>query len=123
MDECTIEVHHHIPSMYLLVKSLTVEIMEKEKEFSTFDIAMKCIEIHFMNKMGYVTLLKSMHEKFHNGYLTIPVDFVKGDYAYYMDHYTQYLDTEDLDVLHQRMTIKQTNCSWSRNDYQGVVTS
>lgn len=119
MDECTIEVHHHIPTLYLLVKSLIVAKIEKEEEFSTFDIALQAIELHFQNKIGYATLLKSMHEKFHNGYLTIPINLVKGDYKHFIDNYTQYLDSDDLDSINHRLTINQNNCTWSKDAYGG----
>ena len=72
MDEVTIEIHHHIPSLFILIKSLVNECIETTTPFSTFDICLKAIEIHFSNKIGYVSLLSSIHEKFTNGYLEIP---------------------------------------------------
>ena len=89
MDEVTIEIHHHIPSLFVLVKALTNKRIEREEEFSTFDIAMEAIEMHFANRVGYVALLKSMHEKFHNGFLHIPTEMIRGDYRHFIDYYTR----------------------------------
>ena len=69
MSDVTIEVHHHVPSMFGLIKALVNKKIEDGEDFCTFDICTEAIELHFRNKVGYVTLLKSMHEKFHNGFL------------------------------------------------------
>jgi len=122
MGEVSIDVHHHVPSLYTLVGALINEKIENEQEFCSFDIAQKAIELHFMNKIGYVTLIKSMHEKFHNNYLNIPIQLVKGDYNYFIETYSKYLDDEDLDTIHTRLSINEGNCNWSRDDYPMSVT-
>lgn len=117
IDQVTIEVHHHIPTLYILISSLVNKRIEKEETFCSFDIAQEVIELHFKNKIGYVTLLKSMHEKFHNGYLTIPISLIKGDYQYYLENYSRYIDELDLDKLQSRLAINESNCTWSKDDY------
>jgi len=117
IEQVTIDVHHHIPSLYILVTSLVNEKIDKGEEFCSFDIAQTAIELHFKNKIGYITLLKSMHEKFHNGYLTIPISFIRGDYKYYLDNYSKYLDESDLDKMQDRLAISETNCTWSKDEY------
>lgn len=118
IDQVTIEVHHHIPSMFTLVCGLVNKKIENQHDFCTFDIAQEAIELHFKNKVGYVTLLKSMHEKFHNGYLTIPVRLVKGDYNTFVSEYSRYLDEGDIDTIQSRLAVNESNCTWSRDDYQ-----
>lgn len=117
MDEVSIEVHHHIPPLYDVIKALVNRKIENSEEFSTFDIALKIIELHFANKIGYLTLIESMHEKLHNGYLTVPISFVKGDYQYFLREFSKYLDDEDLDKINSRLAVNESNCSWSRNNY------
>jgi hypothetical protein len=116
-SEVSIDVHHHIPSMYTLVASLVNRNIENGEDFCTFDLCKEIIELHFQNKVGYVTLLKSMHEKFHNGKLDIPISLVKGDYKYYIKNFTRYLDDIDLETVEYRMSVKEHNISWMRNDY------
>jgi hypothetical protein len=121
MDEVTIEVHHHVPSLFGLVKALVNQHIETNTDFCTFDICTKAIEIHFKNRVGYVTLLKSMHEKFHNGRLDIPIDFVKGDYNYFVREYSKHLDETDIDTMQSRLAINETNCSWSKDNYPSAA--
>ena len=120
MEEVTIEVHHHIPSLYVLVSALVNEKIENNKEFCSFDIATEAIELHFKNKIGYLTLLKSIHEKFHNGFLTIPINMVRGDYQYFIKNYAKYISDDDIDVINKRLSINESNCSWSRGIYSDV---
>ena len=117
MDQVTIEVHHHIPSLYTLVSALVNKKIETEQEFCSFDIAHEAIELHFKNKIGYVTLLKSMHEKFHNGFLTIPIGFVKGDYNHFVSEYSKYLDETDIDKIQSRLAMTDHNVSWMKDEY------
>jgi hypothetical protein len=120
IDQVTIEVHHHIPSLFTIVSSIVNKKIENNIDFHTFDIAIETIELHYKNKIGYVTLLKSMHEKFHNGYLDIPINMVKGDYKYYLNNYSQYLNQDKLDTIQARLAINEHNCSWSKDDYQNL---
>jgi len=117
MAEVSIETHHHIPSLFSLVKAIVNKEIEEENEFCTFDICQKVIELHYANKIGYLPLLKSIHEKFHNGYLTIPMNLVRGDYQYFLSNYLDFLEDDDIDTINHRLAINETNCSWSRNDY------
>ena len=118
MDEVTVEVHHHIPSLYDIVCAVVNEHIDKDKEFCSFDISTKIIELHFQNKIGYVTLIKSMHEKFHNGYLRIPINIVKGDYKYILKKYMKYFDDETVDRLNFKLAINKSNCEWTKNNYE-----
>lgn len=121
IGEVTIELHHHIPSLFTFMTALVNEKIENNKEFCSFDIAQEAIELHFKNKVGYVTLIKTMHEKFHNGYLKIPIKFVKGDYHYFIKKYSEYLDEADLDKINERLAVKESNYTWSRNDYPEAI--
>ena len=95
-------------------------MLKEEKEFCTFDVATEVIQLHFMNKVGYVALIETMHEKFHNGFLNIPVSAVRGDYNWFLKEYSKYLDQEDLDTLNSRLIIKTSNTNWSSEDYPGL---
>jgi len=116
-SEVSIDVHHHIPSLYILVAAHVNRNIEKGEDFCTFDLCKEIMELHFQNKVGYVTLLKSMHEKFHNGRLGIPISFVKGDYKYFMNNFSKYLDEYDLESMEERMVCDETDCTWTRDNY------
>lgn len=117
IEQVSIDVHHHVPSLYTLVSALINKKIEENEDFCSFDIAQEAIELHFKNKIGYVTLIKSIHEKFHNGYLTIPVSFVKGDYQYFLDNFSRYLDEVEIDKIQARLAVNEHNCTWARDEY------
>ena len=116
-SEVTVDVHHHIPSLFVLVSALVNKKIEANEDFCSFDIASEAITLHFENRIGYVCLIKSIHEKFHNGYISIPCEFVKGNYQHFIDNYSRYLDELDIDEIQHRMTIHEHNCTWSRDEY------
>jgi hypothetical protein len=117
MDELTVEIHHHIPTLFILVKSIINKYITEEKEFSSFDIALDAIKIHFQNKIGYVPIISSMHEKFHNGFLAIPINLVKGNYTQFLNEFGRFLEIEDIDIIDKRMLINESNCNWARDNY------
>jgi hypothetical protein len=117
IEQVSVDVHHHIPSMYILISALVNKKIENNESFCSFDIAQEAINLHFKNKIGYTTLIKSIHEKFHNGYLTIPVSFVKGDFQYFLDEYTRYIDDQDLETIQSRLAVNESNCTWARDEY------
>jgi len=119
-DECSVEIHHHVPSLFTLVKSIVNEKIEKEELFCTFDICTKAIELHFQNKVGFVVLITSLHEKVHNGALNIPKRLIRGDYSFFINNYSKYLDADELDILNAKLSITDHNCNWSKDDYPAL---
>lgn len=120
VSEVSVEVHHHIPSLYILIKTIINKNIEKEIEFSTFDICLESIQLHFENKVGYVVLINSIHEKFHNGFLNIPTKMVKGNYKEFLSEYNRYIDEDDLEVINSRLNIVECSSGWSRDNYPGL---
>jgi len=121
ISDLTIEVHHHVPSLYVLVAALINRRIENNEEFCTFDICQEAIDLHFQNKIGYVTLIKSMHEKFHNGKLGIPISFVKGDFRWFIQNFRKYIDEVDMETIDDRLATNETNCDWARNEYPAAM--
>ncbi len=121
IDEVSIEVHHHVPSLYILIKTLINKKIEEKEKFSSFDISDEAIRLHFMNKIGYICLVKTLHEKFHNGFLTIPQSLIKGDYKYFIEKYSKYIEDSDLQLIQQRLSINESNCTWSKDDYRKIA--
>lgn len=120
IDDCEIEIHHHIPSLYVLVKAVINKYLDEAKSFCTFDICTDIIELHFQNRIGFVPLIKSLHEKYHNDKLDIPSSLILGNYKWLMQNYR--FDTEDLDLLHTKLNVLElSGCNWQRNNYPGLV--
>jgi len=118
IGELSLEVHHHLPSLFAVVKAIINKKIHNKESFSTFDIALECMELHFQNKIGYGILIHSMHEKFHNGFLNIPIEVVRGDYKTFLIEYGEHLDEEDHDTISERMSIQEHNCGWSKDNYK-----
>lgn len=123
LGEVTVDIHHHIPDLYTLITALINECLEKGEEFCTFDICQKAIILHFQNKVGYVALISSLHEKFHNGHLDIPIEFVKGDYMFFVNNYSKYLEDGEKDVIQKRIVTTTTNCNWSKDNYPALLAT
>ena len=51
-----------------------------------------------------------MHEKFHNGFLQIPIELIKGDYVWFIENYGKYFDDEDWETIKYKISIKKDNC-------------
>jgi hypothetical protein len=117
MSQVTIDVHHHVPALATVVKAIVNEKLNEHKNFCTFDICTEVIELHFKNKIGYVTLIESMHEKFHNGYLSIPIELVRGDYQYFINTYSKHLDESDIEEIQARLATKYSDATWSKDNY------
>jgi len=117
LNEVTLEVHHHVPSLYDIVKAVVNKSIENETEFCSFDIATKVIEVHFSNQVGFVMLVKTLHEKFHNGFLKIPKSMIRGNYISFVNEYSRYLDDEDLEKINERLSVTENNCLWSKEVY------
>lgn len=120
MDQVGLDIHHHPVSLFTIVKSIINEKLENEESFCSFDICTKVIELHFMNFIGFCSLISSLHEKFHNGFLNIPRSLIKGNYTAYLEQYSKYLDEDDLDTINAKLSITESNCNWSVDNYPGL---
>ena len=121
MDEVSVEVHHHIPSLFTLMKALINMKLELEQAFSTFDICQDAIKFHFDNKVGYLVLISSMHEKVHNGYLNVPAKLIRGDFNFFIANYAKYLDDNELEVINRRLAVEDADPLWVRGNYPGLI--
>lgn len=113
VDDVTIEIHHHPFSLYLIIKGILCRRMIKNEPFCSFDIAAEAILLHFRMKVGYVVLVSSLHEKFHNGAFDIPMEIVRGDYQYLVDNILPYLDEHDVELVRKYLSVDKSNCNWT----------
>ena len=82
-----IELHHHPLTLFEIVQIVIDTKLHNEVNFNTFDIATEVINLHYKLKIGFVPLIRTLHKKYHNGYLNIPIDLVVGDYKYILNNY------------------------------------
>lgn len=114
-SQVTTDIHHHPISLYAITKTIIMDKMSSSVPFCSFDIAQAVIELHFQNQVGFVCLARTMHEKFHNGYLSIPMELVQGDFKSILFQYK--FDEEDLEIIQGRLEITKENCGWENGQY------
>jgi len=107
LEECTIEFHHHPISLQNIIISVIDKYMEKELSFSSYDISNAVMIEHFSMHIGVVPMVTTLHEKFHNGFLNIPINFVIGDYNEFLSKYP--IRDEMYKLVKHYETIKDTN--------------
>lgn len=116
-NQTTVDIHHHPVSIENIVNAVVMKFLSLEKEFCSFDICSKVIELHFSNKIGYIPLVTSMHDKFHRGYLELPMDLIHGDYQYFIDNYMSFLSDDEIDVINERLSITKKNIDWEQYNW------
>jgi hypothetical protein len=75
-----IEIHHYPLTLYDICQTVLDSKLDKEEKFSSFDVALEVIKLHFAMFVGIVPLSGTLHKKYHLGYLDIPIQAVVGNY-------------------------------------------
>ena len=116
LSECTIEFHHHPVSLENIVTAVVDKFMDEKTMFSTADVFLEIMKMHFSMKIGVVPMVTTLHQKFHNGFLSIPMDLVIGDYQWFMTHYP--LRDQATETVNKYLTVKNTNhIGWNKDTY------
>jgi hypothetical protein len=116
-SQVSTEVHHHPFTLYNIVQGIVLKKINDNVPFCSFDIATEAIELHYSLKVPFVILIKSMHEKYHNGFLKIPMEMVIGDKEYFINEYGAYLPSDDLEFIEDKLIVNLKNCGWNPKDY------
>ena len=122
-SQCTCDIHHHPVSLYTITKGVIMQHIASSKKFCSADIVTKVLELHFQNRVSVISLIQSLHQKFHNGFLNLPMELVHGDYKYFMEVYASFLDNSYLEVIQNRLDVNFKNCgfengySWKKDSY------
>ena len=119
-----IEIHHHPLTLYDIVQAVVDTYVMQDQEFCSFEIAQEVIDLHFKLKVGFVPLLGSLHKKFHNGYLDIPIDVVHGDYKYILQHYYIRDEVKEKVQKYESITLSsRPSYTWSKDFYPQLKVS
>lgn len=109
--ELTVEIHHHPILLEDIVLSVISKKIDNNDKFSSFDISSEIIYLHYNMKVGVVPLITSLHEKYHNGFLEIPIDYCIGDWKYLLQNYN--FTDEQLKDIKRKETITSKNYQFS----------
>lgn len=106
----TVDLHHHPYSLENIVKIVLQKQIQVNNKTTTLDVAKEVLQLHYDNKVGYILLIKSLHEKFHNGYLKIPIEIVNGNWKQFEQEYLPYISKEIFSVVNKYRNITIQNC-------------
>jgi len=120
VEQTTIELHHHPFTLYDIVNGLICEQINQDIEISSFEIALAATELHYQLKVPFVMLISSLHEKFHNGFLKIPMELVYGDYKYLLNRFRDHLTDSEYSKIIEYVSINKSNCGWEQG-YKWIV--
>lgn len=110
--QCNCDIHHHPISLFAITKAIILKYLASGTKFCSADIVVKVLELHYENRIGFISIIRSLHEKFHNGYLQLPMQLVHGDYNYFLDNYSSYLEDDDQETIQARLSINFENCGF-----------
>jgi len=101
-----IEIHHYPFTLYDIVKITIDNRMYNETPFSSFDIALEVIKLHFELKIGFIPLAGTLHKKYHKGFLTIPASYISGNFKGFVREYE--LDVEMKEKLNNALKVSDS---------------
>jgi len=115
-DDLTVDLHHYPIALEHIVESvLNAKILRGR--VTSLDIAKEVVKLHYDNHVGYVLLISSLHEKFHNGKLSIPLNMVHGDYTYILNNYPVPEEVRDLISKYKKIKNDDINVKWAKDNY------
>lgn len=110
-SQVNVDIHHHPVSLYKVTKAVIFKYLNASKEFCSFEIAQDVIDLHFENRVGYIPIVRTLHEKYHNGFMNIPMELIYGEWQYAV--YQLPHDEEDLEGIQSKLAITKENCGWN----------
>ena len=81
-DEVTVEIHHHPLTIFDITNIIVNTYLANSKKFTSMGIVNDVMTLHYNDKIGFIPLCTTYHEKYHNGYAVIPPKFITGQWDY-----------------------------------------
>jgi len=99
-----VEIHHYPLTLFDICKIVLDSKLEKGEKFSSFDVALEVIKLHFSMSVGIVPLIGTLHKKYHKGFLEIPIQTVIGNYKRIAEIYELEYELLDKIEIAERIT-------------------
>lgn len=109
-----VDIHHHPFSLWAIVKSEILRRSSSNQEFCSYDISSAIIQLHYELKVSFCLLIRSLHDKFHNGFLQIPMEIVHGDVQHLLQNNLGFLEDSEAETIMSRLNITRANCGWTK---------
>lgn len=117
-----VDIHHHPFTLFDIVKGVVCKHLSNAVPFCSYDISEEVIGMHYKLQVPYCLLVRSIHEKYHNGYIRLPMEIVRGECSHYLDNYLKYLDGDECENITYKLGINKGNCGWE-NTYRWSLTN
>ena len=117
----SVDIHHHPFTLWAIVKSTILKKSSSNEEFCSYDISEEVIQLHYDLKVPFCLLISSLHDKFHNGFLQIPMEIVHGDIQHLLQNNLGFLEDSEVESITSRLGITRANCGWT-NGYRWIET-
>jgi len=75
-----IELHHFPLTLFDIVQYIGRKLLDDKEKTNPFEIAKLVLEEHLLGNIGYVPLLITHHQKYHDGILDLDMNKIKGNY-------------------------------------------
>lgn len=108
--QTSVDIHHHPISLYVICNAVVDKYQMQDREFTSLEISTEVLNLHYQNRVGYIPLVSSLHEKFHNGFLEIPMELIHGDYQHILNTYI--IDEDDQAVIDERLKVKMDHVDY-----------
>ena len=123
-EEVTIDIHHHPFTLFDLITVIINNKLDKEpdKGIVSYEIAQELMSLHYRDLVGYIPLVRTLHEKFHNGYLDIPINLVEGKWEKILEIYEIPNDLMEKVERYRSIVSEETDLyNWSKGHYNMSV--
>lgn len=119
-EHTKVDIHHHPFTLFDIVKGIIAKKLANATPFCSYDISEEVISMHYKLHVPFCLLVRSIHEKYHNGYIRLPMEIVHGDCKPFLDNYLQYLDGEECENITYKLGTNKSNCGWE-NTYRWAL--
>ena len=80
LDKTKIELHHFPYTLYDIVQYVGLKLLDDKEETDPYEITKIVCEEHLLGNIGYIPLLVTDHQKYHDGLIELEEELIKGKY-------------------------------------------
>ncbi len=114
-DEVTVDLHHHPYALQDIVETVISNNLVKGT-INSLNISKEVLLLHYNNEIGFILLVRTLHEKFHNGFLDIPMNLVLGNYSEFERKYSISQEIQNK-VSRYKQIVLPVNIQWKKDNY------
>jgi hypothetical protein len=89
LNKTKIELHHYPYTLYDIVQYVGRKLLDNKDITDPYEVAKVVLEEHLKGNIGYVPLLITDHQKYHDGILEIDDSEIKGNYKNFERNYIE----------------------------------